>query len=120
MRGRESVLGDVCVGVLVSVHGEGRAASQQLVHQHAEAPPVDRLECMRAATRDFLLNGKILNKKHAEIQGFEVLDLIELKATNYLVVSRLSAFHNFWSHVFNGATDRKRPLYLLTNTQIHP
>lgn len=25
----------------------------------------------------------------------------------YLVMSRLSSFHNFWSHIFNGATDRE-------------
>lgn len=33
--------------------------------------------------------------------------------TNDLVMARLAPFHNFWSHVFNSATDRKRPLHLL-------
>lgn len=39
-------------------------------------------------------------------------DSIKHKTTNYLVMSRLSAFHNFWSHIFNGAADRKRPFHL--------
>lgn len=46
------------------------------------------------------------------------LDLIKQTA-NYLVMSRLSSFYNFWSHIFNGATDRKGPFHL-KNTQTHP
>ena len=38
------LLGDVCVGVLVSVNSERRSARHELVHQHAKAPPIHRLE----------------------------------------------------------------------------
>lgn len=39
-----AVLGDVCVRVVVPVDSEGRSTGQELVHQHAEAPPVHRLD----------------------------------------------------------------------------
>ena len=51
----EPILGDVCVRVLISIHGEGGSASQKLVHQNAETPPVHRLEWMKATTRDLSL-----------------------------------------------------------------
>lgn len=43
----ESLLGDVCVWVVVSVHGERRPAGQKLIHQNTQAPPVYGLEDKR-------------------------------------------------------------------------
>ena len=39
----DDALGDVLLRVLVALDGEWTRASQQLVSQHAEAPPVDGL-----------------------------------------------------------------------------
>lgn len=51
----ESILGYVCVRVLISINSEGWSASQKLVHQHTEAPPVHRLQRTEAPNSDFSL-----------------------------------------------------------------
>lgn len=61
-----AVLGDVCVRVVVPVDGEGRSAGQELVHQHAEAPPVHRLDKSDKAPRhDFWLQGNRKAQSHS-------------------------------------------------------